>query len=338
VVFYNSMALNYRAIYDFYRRLAAIVACSAAAACFAGTAFGMTRIEVFQATVPLSDRSEAAQTEAFQAALKVVLIRATGRRTADEEAIFAPLVNNARRYVQQYRSAPDNQLWVAFDGAAIERWLTQNGQPLWSRDRPSTFVWLSAQNGPSATVLTVDDTSELKLAIDAGAALRGIPLIWPSADTASAGANAANPADVGHRLGAEGVLIGHATSAAANANVRWTLLFQDRSSEFSGALEGVTRAADLYAGMYAASGSLAPVEIDVSGIADLRDYANVQSYLESLNFATHVSVESLSGDTVRFRLTTRGGIESLQHTIALNGRLQSVPMGDDGIPQFQLRR
>jgi phage tail tube protein FII len=90
--------------------------------------------------------------------------------------------------------------------------------------------------------------------------------------------------------------------------------------------------------MYAASGSLAPVEIDVSGIADLRDYANVQSYLESLNFATHVSVESLSGDTVRFRLTTRGGIESLQHTIALNGRLQSVPMGDDGIPHFQLRR
>jgi phage tail tube protein FII len=90
--------------------------------------------------------------------------------------------------------------------------------------------------------------------------------------------------------------------------------------------------------MYAASGSLAPVEIDVSGVADLRDYANVQSYLESLNFATHVSVESLSGDTVRFRLTTRGGIESLQHAIALNGRLQSVPMGDDGIPRFQLRR
>jgi tryptophanyl-tRNA synthetase len=37
-------------------------------------------------------------------------------------------------------------------------------------------------------------------------------------------------------------------------------------------------------------------------------------------------------------LTTRGGIESLQHAIALNGRLQSVPMGDDGIPHFQLRR
>jgi uncharacterized protein len=333
------MALNYRAVYHFYWRLAAIVALSAAAAGVAGTAFGMTRVEVFQATVPLADRSEAAQTEAFQAALKVVLIRATGHRAADEQAVFAPLLSNARRYVQQYRRAPDNQLWVAFDGAAIERWLTQNGQPLWNRDRPSTFVWLSVQNGGQpAAVLNVDDTSELKLAIDAAATLRGVPLVWPSADTASAGTSAANPADVGHRFGAEGVLIGRATSTAANANVRWTLLFQDSSSEFSGALEGVTRAADLYAGMYAASGSLAPVEIDVTGVADVREYANVQSYLESLNFVTHVSVESLSGDSVRFRLTTRGGIEPLQHAIALNGRLQSVPAGDNGIQRFQLRR
>jgi hypothetical protein len=333
------MALNYRAIYDFYRRLAVILACSAAAAGFAGLACGMSRVEVFQATVPLADRSDAAQAEAFQAALKVVLIRATGRRTADEEAVFAPLVGNARRYVQQYRRAPDNQVWVAFDGAAIERWLAQNGQPLWSRDRPSTFVWLSVQNGTQpATVLSVDDTSELKLAIDAEAVLRGVPLVWPGADAAAAGANAANPADLGHRLGAEGVLIGHANSAAANATVRWTLQFQDHSSEISGELEGITRAADLYAGTYAVSGTLAPVDIDVTGVADLKDYAGVQIYLESLSFVTHVSVESLSGDTVRFRLTTRGGIEPLQHAIALNGRLQSVAPVDSGIQRFQLRR
>jgi len=333
------MALNFSGIFGFHRRLGAILALCAAAAGLAGTSVGMTRIEVYQATVPLSDRSEAAQTEAFQAAMKVVLIRATGRRTADEEAVLAPLVGNARRYVQQYRSAPDNQLWVAFDGAAIERWLTQNDQPLWGRDRPSTFVWLSAQRpGQPAAVLGVDDTSELKLAIDAAAALRGVPLIWPTADAASAGANAANPLDAGHRSGAEGVLVGTANSASANASVRWTLQFQDHSSEFSGALDGITRIADLYAGLYAASGSLAPVEIDVTGVDDLKDYAAAQGYLESLTFVTHVGVESLNGDTVRFRLTSRGGIESLQHAIALNGRMQSVPAGDNGIQRFQLRR
>ena len=59
---------------------------------------------------------------------------------------LSPLLGNARRYVQQYRGAPDSQVWVAFDGAAIERWLTQNGQPLWGHERPTTLVWLARAN------------------------------------------------------------------------------------------------------------------------------------------------------------------------------------------------
>jgi hypothetical protein len=46
----------------------------------------------------------------------------------------------------------------------------------------------------------------------------------------------------------------------------------------------------------------------------------------------------LTGDTVRFLLTMRGGIEPLQRAIALNGRLQSIPAGENGIQHFQLRR
>ncbi len=70
--------------------------------------------------------------------MKVVLVRVTGRRSAEDDPALAPLVGNARRYVQQYRATPDGQLWVSFDGPAIERWLTQNGQPLWGHERPTT--------------------------------------------------------------------------------------------------------------------------------------------------------------------------------------------------------
>ena len=312
----------------------AVLLCLSAAAGLPGAVLGLTRVDLFQAQAPVDGRTEAAQTAAFQAALRIVLVRVTGRRTADEDVVFAPLVDNARRYVQQFRTAPDNQLWVSFDGAAIERWLTQNGQPLWGRERPSTLVWLSVATGPqSAAVVSAEDTSELKDAVDAAATLRGIPLVWPPAASA---ANA--PADVAHRLGAEGLLIGRANSAAATAAVRWTLQFQDRSSEFSGALDGVNRVADLYAGLFAASGTLAPVDIEVSGVDDLREYANVQTYLESLTFITHVGVLALTADTVRFRLTTRGGIETLAHALSLNGKLQPLPAGDNGLHRFQLRR
>ena len=195
-------------------RSAALLCFSLAALCAGNAAFALTRAELFQATAPMADRSEGAQTAAFEAAMKTVLIRVTGRRTVDDDAALSPLIGNARRYVQQYRAAPDGQVWVSFDGPAIERWLTQNGQPLWGHERPMTFVWLTAQTGPQSGVLiTAEDTSELKAAIDAAATVRGVPLIWPSASDAQrnhmdyAAVNAAAPstlADIGRRSGGEG--------------------------------------------------------------------------------------------------------------------------------------
>ena len=326
----------------------AVLLCFSLAALWLGnSALALTRAELFQATVPVADRSEGALAGAFQAAIKMVLVRVTGHRSAEDDPALGPLIGNARRYVQQYRGAADGQIWVSFDGPAIERWLTQNGQPLWGRERPTTYVWLTAQTGPqSGTVITAEDTSELKTAIDAAATLRGVPLIWPSAAEIQknhldyAGVNAAAPvtlADIGRRSGGEGILIGRATGTSETASARWTLWFQDRSSEFSGALEGVNRTADLYAGLFAASGSLVPIDIEVTGVGDVRAYANLQAYLESLSFISHVNVAALTGDTIRFRLTTRGGAESLQRALSLNGQLQPIAAGDNGILRFQLQ-
>jgi hypothetical protein len=331
-----------------YLRRFSIVWMCLAGLCLGEAAAALTRAEMYQATAPVADRSEAAQTAAFQNAMKIVLIRVTGHRNADEEPALSSLVSNARRYVQQYRAAPDSQLWVAFDGPAIERWLTQNGQPLWGHERPTTLVLLGVQTGAqNGSVVTTDETSDLKSAIDAAAAVRGVPLVWPSGaelqkfhiDYSAVSAGSPSTfAEIARRMGSDGVLVGRASSVSANANVRWTHFFQDRSSEYSGTLEGVNRAADLYAGMFAASGALVPVDIEVSGLNDLRDYASLESYLESLTFISHVSVESLAGDTVRFRLSTRGGLDSLQRALSLNGRLQPVAVGENGIQRFQLHR
>jgi hypothetical protein len=331
-----------------YLRRFSIVWMCLAGLCLGEAAAALTRAEMYQATAPVADRSEAAQTTAFQNAMKIVLIRVTGRRNADEDPALSSLVSNARRYVQQYRAAPDSQLWVAFDGPAIEKWLTQNGQPLWGHERPTTLVLLGVQTGAqNGSVVTTDETSDLKSAIDAAAAVRGVLLVWPSGaelqkfhiDYAAVSTGSPSTfAEIARRMGSDGVLVGRASSASANANVRWTHLFQDRSSEYSGTLEGVNRAADLYAGMFAASGALVPVDIEVSGLNDLRDYASLESYLESLTFISHVSVESLAGDTVRFRLSTRGGLDSLQRALSLNGRLQPVAAGENGIQRFQLHR
>jgi hypothetical protein len=331
-----------------YLRPAAILCLCFAALCVASNGIALTRVDLYQTTVPAADRSEAAQTAAFQNAMKIVLVRLTGRHSADEDAALAPLVSSARRYVQQFRASGDGQVWVAFDGPAIERWLAQNGQPVWGRERPTTVVLLAVQTGAqTGTVITATDTSDLKQSIDSQAAHRGLPLQWPSAadvqrnrlDYASIASGSTSAlADIAKRMGGDAVLIGRVACCGSNANVRWTHQFQDRSSEYSGTLEGVDRSADSYANLFAASGTVMPVDIEVTGVRDLRDYASVQSYLESLTFISHVSVESLTADTVRFRLATRSGGDSLSRALSLNGRLQAIAAGDNGIQRFQLRR
>ncbi len=346
------MARDYSGICARYLHPLALLCLSLAGLCLADASGALTRAEIYQAKVPVADRSESAKPAAFEAALRVVLVRVTGRRSVEEDAAFAPLLGNARRYVQQYRDTQDGQLWVSFDAAAIDRWLAQNNQPLWGRDRPSTFVWLTVPAGAQAgSVITAEDTSDIKSAVDAAAYERGAPLIWPSIpdlqrnhlDYATvASASAAALAEIAHRSGAEATLIGRATAGAAAAGaaagVRWTFLYQDRSSEFSGTpAEGVNHAADTYASLFAVSGAAAPAVIEVAGVNTLADYAYVQSYLESLAFISHVGVDGLSGNVVRFRVTTRGGAEALQNALPQSGRLQPQSAGENGIQRFELR-
>jgi len=82
------------------------------------------------------------------------------------------------------------------------------------------------------------------------------------------------------------------------------------------------------------------LEIDireVAGVGDVRDYASIQAYLESLTFISHVSVVALTGGSIRFRLTTRGGAESLRRALSVNGPLQPAAPGDAGLLRFELR-
>ncbi len=335
----NRFSLLLQQIFAFFALLGAALIFSTL-----GIAAGL---DLYRASVRTADHSEAGQAAAFQTALKTVLVRVTGRRSAAQDPAFAPLLDNTRRYVQAFRALPDNQLSVSFDGASLERWLAQNGQPLWGRERPNTVVWLIASTPAPGTVVTIDDKSVLKDLIDEAAAARGIRLTWPSATDLSnnhldfAAVNRMSTsalAELGRRINGDAVLVGRATNLGASASVRWIHGFQDHNSESTGATEGVNRAADTYAGTFAANGNIVPIDIEVSGVTDLRVFADLQTYLESLTFISHVSIQSLSGDTVKFRLTSRGGSEAVQHALVLSGRLQVSAPGENGMQRYQLRR
>jgi hypothetical protein len=310
----------------------------AAGAGWSAKADATTVTHLFEATVPLADRSAAGQAEALQEAMRQVLVRVTGQRNAGYEPALTPLIDDARRYVQQFRVVGTNQFFVGFDGARLERSIAATGQPLWGHERPGTLVWLATEEGARRAIIDAQSDSDLKRAVDRIATLRGVPLIWPGSASGrgfndvwngspdSLGATAAEH-------GADAVLVGRASrSAAGGWRVRWTLLYGEENSAWSGSIdEGVHGAADKFAGVFAAGGGQGdtPVVISVSGIGDLGAYAQVTSYLESLTLIRALSVDELAGDTVVYRAQVRGDASRLARAIELGNRLASTQDGGD---------
>ena len=310
--------------------------CLIFAACTSAEAATVARL--FESTVPLADRSEAAQAVALQEAMRQVLVRVTGQRNAAYEPALQPLVDDARRYVQQFRVVGSNQFFAGFDGARLERSITAAGQPLWGHERPGTLVWFATEDGARRLVLDARSDSELKLAIERSAAFRGLPLIWPT-NTAALGFNnvwkGSNDSlrATAAEYGADAVLVGRASrSSAGGWQARWTLLYGEESEDWRGSIdEGVHGAADKFAGVFAIGGAQGDtaVRISVSGIGDLGAYARVTSYLESLTLIRALSVDELSGDTVVYRAQVRGDASHLARAIDLGNRLTASQDGAD---------
>jgi hypothetical protein len=300
------------------------------------SATAATVAHLFEATVPLADRSEAGQAAALQEAMRQVLVRVTGQRNAGYEPALAPLVSDARRYVQQFQVVGTNQYFVGFDGTRLERSISATGQPLWGHERPGTLVWLATEDGARRTVVDAQSDSELKRAVERSATLRGVPLIWPRSgrsfnDVWNGSTERLRATAAEH--GADAVLVGRASrSAGGGWQARWTLLYGEESSDWRGSIdEGVHGAADKFAGVFAAGSTQGDtaVLISVSGVGDLGAYAQVTSYLESLTLIRTLNVDELAGDTVVYRAQVRGDASRLARAIELGNRLAATQAGGD---------
>ncbi len=288
--------------------------------------------DLYTVTVPNTGQNEAA----FRAAMSDVLVRVTGRRDAPALENLAPLVAQASRYVASYRRAPGNTLAVTFDGPAIENAIDASGLAFWGEERPLTLVWLAVDRGGGRRALvSASDTGEEKSRIEAHAARRGLPLVWPgmgddlmrALQQAWSGAHAPL-VEAAARYGADGVLIGRARQAAAGAvTVDWTFSAAGLSAASSGELEaGPELAAERYASLYASHGAGQRSEqlVTVTGIASLDAYAAVLRALSRLAPVRSVAVDEVTPDAVSFLVNVRGDPEALRQAILRDGQLLAV--------------
>jgi hypothetical protein len=110
-----------------------------------------------------------------------------------------------------------------------------------------------------------------------------------------------------------------------------TVTGADRTEARGSVQDGVDLAADTLAAYYAppSTRSTSSLSISVGGMRDLTAYAALVRYLRSLSMVRDLSVEALTGDVVRLRLTIQGDRQSLVRIAALDGRLQAAARSTD---------
>src|SRR5690349_14502136 len=147
-----------------------IVSLIALLALAATDAWATRQVRIFEANV--SSQTDAAVQA--QAALRQVLVRATGARDAANDPALAGVLAQASQYVLGTRPANNSGsvVTVLFDGAALERDITAAGRTIWPPER--RVVLLVLTGGPATG--SFESRRQVEGALDAAANRRGLPI------------------------------------------------------------------------------------------------------------------------------------------------------------------
>lgn len=301
---------------------------------------GAAEPDLYQATVPLDGDTPAARSAAFSAALDVVLTRIVGRLDAPRDPALVELRTGSSAYVQQYRAERD-ELWVAFDGGALQTALSELNLPIWGGERPQVLLVLAVDQGAGRRFVlsSVDevadpDSQELRDVMLTQADMRGLPIVLPLMDaedrralpfTAVWGGFDESLRQAGQRYNVGAVLLGRFDTTRPY-RVRWTLYDPSDTYRWTGQLaDGVHGTSDRFATRYSvATGAAVEGEVGlaVSGLESLSDYGRVLRHLEGVTAIDSVAVRRLQDDTAEFGIRLRGSLDNVDRAIRLGGVLQ----------------
>jgi hypothetical protein len=267
---------------------------------------------------------------AYADAMRAALVRVTGRRSAASDPAFAPLIQDARRYVQIFRPAAGGaSARVTLDAAAIERAVAQLGQPVWSRERPVVL-------GVITSVPAGAEAGTVRSRLERAAIDRGLPLRFAAAAGAVLAEGAAASPEAAllaaRRAGADVALVGEADGD----DWQWTLFDGATATVFHGDVTaGIEGAADTLAlgSQAAVAQPLSSTEFRIRGIRALKDYADVQKILESQPAIRSAELIAADDEGAWFRVEVAGGPAGLAEALASQPRLRRE--GGDDPPRYR---
>jgi hypothetical protein len=321
--------------------------------------------DLFEAEVPVTSQQPAERTAAMQQALSAVLVRVTGQRELLRSGRVRPLLDDASRFVQQYRyftvpesTPPRLMLRVRFDGDGIRQALREQGVAYWGgTERPDTLVWLAVEESGRRYIVSAQDGTVAHEQVRQAARQRGIPLLFPLMDLQDQaqvrfsdiqGSFFDRVLDASGRYNPQAILIGRLNRSPSGSWVaRWNLrvagnttAWTDTDKQLAGvARAGIDNVADNLASRLAVtdSGMLGNrVNVTVEDINTLAAYARVTEYLASLTAVRQLQVVQVAGTSVDYDLQLNGSLQGLTQTVIIGTVLE--PAAGDAPGTYRVRQ
>ena len=270
------------------------------------------QVRVFEANVS-SQTDPAVQA---QAALRVVLVRATGARDAANDPALAQVLAQAQTYVLGTRPAgTGSAITVMFDGAALERDILAAGRTVWPGERPVLLVILTG--GPASGAF--ETRRQVEGALDAAGNRRGQPITvarpealnLPTTGDISAGGGARGRTALARRRRARGIrrrrrqwrnlaLVAERAGSQREPGMARSKRACMARPTYSCAMRFLTRRCPK-----------SPILVEIEGVPTLKEYARAAEMLAEAPGVRGVQLAEAAGSRATFAVLTRGGVDAL---------------------------
>lgn len=293
-------------------------------------------LDLYQASAPLDDASEAARVSAVTTAFGRVLARVAGRQAAATLAQQPAGRSAAQRALLGFESktGPEGEplIEAQFEPRAVREFLAAQHIAALPDQRPTLLLWLLAGTDAGPTWVGADEPPALAGTVLQAAADRGLPVLLPVLDLGERGdlpvsIDPADPASLAMlttaaaRYRPDGVLYGrlHGSGERWRADLRLALPGKDDavwSATGTSQQAAVDAALDQLALRLAPAaapvdGQLAAVQIAIDGVDDMTAYGRVWDHLSQAPGLRGLRPVALGNGRATFRFELAGGQAAL---------------------------
>ncbi len=321
----------------------------------AGNSFATSRIDLYQAQLPVATQSTEERNKIAPDILKKVLLKVVSDSALLNSTDVTSLLSQSEQFIRQYQyhrmnkisddlTQPDRiELQLEFNEHQINQALVELGLAVWGKYRPEILLWIAVEDNGVRTILgegsaDTKTVQTLKQALDKRGLVGFMPLMDLQDQTqlsfADLWAGFAEPiVTASQRYGAQIIVIARVTISQNDAmHIRWQSLSNNETEQWQSkgnaeeALKlGISELADRTARRFTQVVTHQDVQrhqLLISNVKGYADYMRVKDYLATLHTVSEVKLLNLANNQLEISILLASDLSIFNQTIAIGRVLE----------------